>query len=242
MRESSTQSMMSWDYLPLILAAKELGCTEDYFKHLAANRNARIHVLTGGRASWETFLFDEHDRLVKFRQALPNICLVPFEFWARWEAGDDCQLNSLTSVDSKNMPDGIGDVLYSAPWKDCTGKTIEFTKFVILRDELERLKQTTRIGPTQGGIKENNCASQENESKPWLIADPKDPDTKQPWYTPARYFARQLVKDDSTLLVKRNILAEKVARSLYVAGFTNRSKKQYDPGTVLKAFSNVSFS
>ncbi len=83
--------------------------------------------------------------------------------------------------------------------------------------------------------------TQDKEHKPWLIADPNDPDPEQPWYIPARYFARQLVKDDSTLLVKRNLLAEKVAHSLYNAGFTNRSKKQYDYGTVLKAFSNVSF-
>ena len=39
------------------------------------------------------------------------------------------------------MPDGIGDIHYSAPWYDRTGKIIEFTKFVILRDELKRLKQ-----------------------------------------------------------------------------------------------------
>jgi hypothetical protein len=151
--------MMSWDYLPLTLAAKELGCTEDYLKHLAANRNARIHVLTGGRAHWFDLDFDENDKLAKVMKASPKICLVPFEFWARREAGADCKLNSLTSVDSKNMPDGIGDVLYSAPWYDCTGKTIEFTKFVILRDELERLKLVTQTGPTQAEAVENKFAS-----------------------------------------------------------------------------------
>ena len=136
--------MLIPEYYYLSEAAKELDCTEDYLTHLAANRKTRIHVLTGGRASCGSFFFDDHDRLVEFREALPNICLVPFEFWARQEAGEDCQLNSLTSIDSKNMPDGIGDKLYSAPWQDCTGKTIEFTKFVVLRDELEKLRQVTQ--------------------------------------------------------------------------------------------------
>lgn len=133
--------MLISEYYYLSEAAKGLDCTEDYLKHLAANRNARIHVLTGGRASCGSFYFDEHDRLVEFRKVLPNKCLVPFEFWARREAGEDCQLNSLASIESKNMPDGIGDELYSAPWQDCTGKSIEFSKFVVLRDEFERLKQ-----------------------------------------------------------------------------------------------------
>ena len=42
----------------------------------------------------------------------------------------------------------------------------------------------------------------------------RDPDPDEPWYIPARYFARQLVKEDSTLLNKKDLLAEKVAQSL----------------------------
>jgi len=76
--------------------------------------------------------------------------------------------------------------------------------------------------------------------KPWLNIDPRDPEPAMPWYTPARYFARQLVKEDSTLLTKRPVLAKKVARSLESAGFLKRgNKKPLDEGTVLKAFVNV---
>jgi hypothetical protein len=155
--------MLIPEYYSLSEAAKELDSTEDYLRHLAANRKAQIHVLTGGRASYGSFEFDEHNRLVEFREALPKICLVPFEFWARREAEEDCQLNSLTSIDSKNMPNGIGDALYSVPFYDCTGKIIEFTKFVILRDELERLKQ----------IKAELMIQNENQ-KPPPIATPAD--------------------------------------------------------------------
>jgi len=81
---------------------------------------------------------------------------------------------------------------------------------------------------------------QTDELKPWLIADPNDPSPKYPWYIPARYFARQLVIDNSTLLTKRDSLASKVALSLTNAGIFKRGEKlPFSPGTVLKAFANV---
>lgn len=82
---------------------------------------------------------------------------------------------------------------------------------------------------------------QSEPPKPWLIADPADPEPIYPWYTPARYFARQLVIGDSTLLTKRALLAEKIVQSLTNAGIYKRGgKKKFDPGTVLKALANVS--
>jgi len=79
------------------------------------------------------------------------------------------------------------------------------------------------------------------EPKPWSIAYPGDPEPAQPWYTPARYFARELVKDDSTLLTKKMNLAEKTATSLAGVGIFKRgkTKKQFSAGTVLKSFVNV---
>lgn len=78
------------------------------------------------------------------------------------------------------------------------------------------------------------------KDKPWLVPDPNDPTPNQPWYIPARYFARQLVKEDSTLLTKRDLLAQKVAQSLTNAGFYKRGgEKPLDSGTVKKAFSKV---
>lgn len=75
---------------------------------------------------------------------------------------------------------------------------------------------------------------------PWNIKDSRDPKPEQPWYTPARYFARQLVREDSTLLTKRNTLANKVVQSLTNAGIKKRGgKKPFDPGTIKKALSNI---
>ncbi|GEM_PF-2016426 len=81
---------------------------------------------------------------------------------------------------------------------------------------------------------------EENSDKPWLIHNPNDPSPEYPWYTPARYFARKLVIEDSTLLVKRDLLAKKVADMLKSAGILKRGgKKPLDSSTVKKAFSNV---
>ena len=80
----------------------------------------------------------------------------------------------------------------------------------------------------------------QGSTNPWDIADPKDPAPKQPWYTPARYLARQLVKDDSTLLLKREILADKTSQSLASAGIYKRGgKKPLMPSTILQAFNNI---
>jgi hypothetical protein len=87
------------------------------------------------------------------------------------------------------------------------------------------------VGPTK--------AEPESE-KPWLEIDPRDPQATQPWYIPARYFARQLVRQDSTLLQKKTTLANIVSKSLSGTGFKKRGGKQALQGaTVLKALSNV---
>lgn len=80
----------------------------------------------------------------------------------------------------------------------------------------------------------------DSDAKPWLQADPRDPAPDQHWYTPARYFARQLVVSDSTLLIKKTVLADKVSKSLASAGIYKRGgAKPHDAATVLKAFVKV---
>uniref|UniRef100_E6QQ54 Uncharacterized protein n=1 Tax=mine drainage metagenome TaxID=410659 RepID=E6QQ54_9ZZZZ len=81
---------------------------------------------------------------------------------------------------------------------------------------------------------------QSSDEKPWLIAQTNDPVPDFPWYTAARYFARQLVKDDSTLLTKRPLLSQKVEQSLNAVGIKKRGgKKAPAATTILKAFVNV---
>ena len=80
----------------------------------------------------------------------------------------------------------------------------------------------------------------ENNTKPWLIIDPNDPPPAQPWYTPARYFARQHVIDDSNLLTNKNKLESKVVLSLNTAGIKTSRKGNFSRnGTIKKAWVNV---
>ena len=77
---------------------------------------------------------------------------------------------------------------------------------------------------------------------PWLIKDTRDgePEGFQSWYTPARFFARSCVRDDPTLLSKREVLAHKVSQLLANAGFKKRGGKlNLSPATVKKAFVNI---
>jgi hypothetical protein len=85
-------------------------------------------------------------------------------------------------------------------------------------------------------------APQPTREQPWLIARPDDPSPEQPWYVAARYFAREFVKEEPTLVGKRNLLASKVATALKDVGINKRGGiKPLDPGTILKAFSKIKF-
>ena len=98
---------------------------------------------------------------------------------------------------------------------------------------------TMQNGSASGGEQVGDAGA--SDKKPWMQIAPSDPKAMQPWYIPARYFARQLVIEDSTLLVKRLILADKVAISLSNVGIYKRGgkKKRHDAATILKAFANV---
>ncbi len=80
------------------------------------------------------------------------------------------------------------------------------------------------------------------DHKPWLIPDSRDPEAEYKWYIPARFFARELVRENPTLANKRELLATQVANLLKNVGINKRGqKKPFNPNTILKAFSNVSF-
>lgn len=117
-----------------------------------------------------------------------------------------------------------------------------------IRDELEKVLQVKRgdfpeaevSDCTQTQVKETAQQSSGTAAKPWLVKDPNDPEPPQPWYTSARYFARQLVAENPTLLVKRPNLAVKVAQALKNVGILKRGgKRPLGEATVRKAFSNI---
>ncbi len=101
--------------------------------------------------------------------------------------------------------------------------------------------QARQAPPVAQASGQTDTVGNADGAKPWLIADPQDPKPEQAWYTPARYFARQLVIEDSTLLTKRPILTKKVSQSLAAVHIFKRGgKKPHSADTVLKALVNVS--
>lgn len=80
-------------------------------------------------------------------------------------------------------------------------------------------------------------------SRPWLIPNPDDPEPKYDWYTPARFFAREHVRNQPSLLEKRLVLADKVAKSLATVKVYKRGNTQPpDASTILKAFVKVNLA
>ena len=79
-----------------------------------------------------------------------------------------------------------------------------------------------------------------DESKAWLIPDPRDPAPGQPWYIAARYFARECIREQPNLSNNRNLLAIKIEKKLKENGVYKRGgKKTPSIGTILKALSNI---
>lgn len=84
-----------------------------------------------------------------------------------------------------------------------------------------------------------NIISNGND-EPWNIINPNDPAPEQPWYTAARYIARQLVRERPTLVTNSVLLSEKIAQSFKKMGIKKRGgKKDFAASTILKALSNV---
>lgn len=98
-------------------------------------------------------------------------------------------------------------------------------------------------GKTEKAIEDvHEIATLLSTDKPWTIVDIRDPAPKLSWYISARYFARQLVKEDALAINNRPMLAKNVVKLLVAHGIYKRGgKKPFDPGTVLKAFSQVIF-
>ena len=76
--------------------------------------------------------------------------------------------------------------------------------------------------------------------EPWWISHPDDPEPSSPWYIPARYFARQLVKADPALITKRMSLAQKIEQALADHGIFKRGGSlPPQASSIVNALSNI---
>lgn len=130
--------------------------------------------------------------------------------------------------------------------KDASGKayiTIKsLDRWARKRYGIKILDGVVTPAPEQVDMKSLSGENENRSISPWLIPEPNDPPAEIPWYTPARYFARQLIKEQPALLGNRGLLANKVRDLLTGARIYKRGgKKPLDSSTIRKAFNNVVF-
>lgn len=93
---------------------------------------------------------------------------------------------------------------------------------------------------THSGTQDQVINRISNPQNPCWTPDPKDPPANQLWYTPARYFAKRLIKENPGLLLKRKILAKKIVEEFDSLNIKKRGGvHSFDPATILKALSKV---
>lgn len=115
----------------------------------------------------------------------------------------------------------------------------QFNKFI---EEKSFTNHKIKYDDEQFGLTEKNNEYASN-TKPWLIANKNDPIPVYDWFTPARFFARELLNQNPLLINNKDILALKVNELFKKYEIKKRGgKKDFDPSTIKKAFSNVNFS
>ena len=131
--------------------------------------------------------------------------------------------------------------LWLGKWLQARGTTVE-----LLTDSPDAaLLKSPGAAPSPAASPMPAANADDLQEKPWLIKDPRDPEPKgfQPWYTPARYFARALVRADTSLLDKTGLLAEKIVTAFDKVRIKKRGgRKSFSNVTIKKALSNIDFS
>lgn len=130
------------EYYPLDVAAKILKCDEGDLIHWAASGDLKVHVLTGmaeaSRYTSEDEGIDiERHQFSSYDKFLPQICLVGQYHWYLVESLSNSILGMVHPKDCIETD----DEWWQGPWINFDGSEIELTAFVILHDELEKLKQ-----------------------------------------------------------------------------------------------------
>ncbi len=94
--------------------------------------------------------------------------------------------------------------------------------------------------PTITMDKTSKVGIKDDIDKLWLAHNPLDPLPVQSWYTPARFFAREIIKEKPALIHNKKKLATEVSTCLFnINDFPRGKERKRDYSTILKAFTNV---
>lgn len=142
-------------------------------------------------------------------------------------------------IEGLNLPTHQKDGLPTTPNKHSTvvGYDIREYQYVCVKD-VKKLAIEKKLD----WLSATASAPNDMDAEPWLVVDPRDPEPKQSWYTPARYFARAFVKENAALVAHRGRLAQKIAEALPTVNIYKRGGKiPLDAETIKKALANISF-
>ena len=118
-----------------------------------------------------------------------------------------------------DLPKYFGWLVSDIGWKNLPSEIVESVS----------CKSTKKSGPSP--------------THPWLIINPQDPVPKQSWHTAARYFARELIKSDTSLLQNTKKLRNKIHDSLNKVGVYKRGGAvPPDQATIQKALTGIKLS
>lgn len=122
-------------------------------------------------------------------------------------------------------------------------KTVKNDELFITEQHLNQYIESFSTTSSKPQNKSNNISPNiTTDDKPWLIANSSDPVAAYTWYISARYFARETLKTEPTLLAKKDTLASRVNTLFKKYGIKKRGgKNDFDDSTIKKAFSNVNF-
>ncbi len=122
-------------------------------------------------------------------------------------------------------------------------------RFLVVDNALQSTQTKSEDSPN---IDDEKASTQRNQKelerlkeitpRPWLAENPADSPPNYAWYAPARYFAREILKEKPQLKLKRGLLSAEISKRMLANKIFNRGKlKAYDPGTILKALVGCSF-
>ena len=134
---------------------------------------------------------------------------------------------NVTSISANN----VNSVIYLNDFVDWT-----------LKVKWDIPKELETLVTTKEKVEDKLYREDKPNGEPWREHREGDPKPKHDWYTPARYFARELVRDDSNLLTKKKYLYQKISDSLADVGIYKRGgKKAFDSQTIRKALANIKY-
>lgn len=138
---------------------------------------------------------------------------------------------------SSNMPKLLLDITATTPIPFITLVSLKrWAKEIYHKDilgDLLQIELVKQLSPNRTSIIEINDWDKHQEG---------DPEPEETWFPAARYFAREILKENPNIIFNKTQLSPLVAKRMYENNVRKDNNQTYEPGTVRKAFRNIKFT